>query len=204
MITTFVAPLIVTDTYYAPAGNTSGSDTRLLPRRTGPGPKTQSTKHVSLRMPGSGSSGIEEVAPLAIHANDGSSSAILFRSQRTFTVWRYGVGHSQLLLRAVPDSGNTLCLDLLFEGVRAMQLVTHYKTLELHTASDSESQQMLEFSELSPPWRERYRVVSLHSRSGSGLVLCSRISALRGGEDPVGLPEGPEGREVIWSMRLQS
>ncbi|UZJ33062.1 hypothetical protein [Streptomyces endophytica] len=140
---------------------------------------------------------------MARHANDGSSSAILFRSPRTFTVWRYGVGHSQLLLRAVPDGGDARCLDLLFEGVRAMRLVTHYASLELRTASDSESQQMLEFSELSPPWRERYGVVALHSRSGSGSVLCSRISALRGGEDPVGLPEGPEDREVIWSMRLR-
>ncbi|MFE0136590.1 hypothetical protein ACFWY6_34265 [Streptomyces sp. NPDC059037] len=39
-------------------------------------------------------------------------------------MWRYGAGHSQLLLRATPDSDETTCLDLHFEGVAAVQLGT--------------------------------------------------------------------------------
>ncbi|MGX1853638.1 hypothetical protein [Streptomyces sp. NPDC055299] len=105
--------------------------------------------------------GIEEAVRLTIHSNNGSSSPVLFNSERTFTVWRYGVGHSQLLLRAVPDSRDTLCLDLLFEGVRAMQLVTHYESIELRTASDSETRQILDFSGMASPWRERHLVVAL-------------------------------------------
>ncbi len=138
---------------------------------------------------------------MPIHTNNGPSSEILFSSERAFTVWRYGVGHSQLLLRAAPDSTDTRCLDLLFEDVRAMQLVTRYESIELRTANDDTTQQILDFSELASPWRERHLVVALRSTSGSGFVLCGRISALRGGEDPVGLSVGPEDedREVIWS-----
>ncbi|GES28626.1 hypothetical protein San01_11130 [Streptomyces angustmyceticus] len=128
-------------------------------------------------------------------------SAVLFRSERTFKVWRYGVGHSQLLLRAVPDDTETTCLDLLFEGVRAMQLATHYQSLELHPASEAEAQRILEFSGLAPIWRERNLALSLRSRSTSGFVLCARATALHGGEDPFGNHGGFEERDVVWSAR---
>lgn len=52
-------------------------------------------------------------------SNDDVSSAVMFKSDRAFRVWRYGIGHSQLLLRAVPDSMDTVCLDLLFEAKTA-------------------------------------------------------------------------------------
>lgn len=141
------------------------------------------------------------VVQLTIHSDDAASSASLFRSERTFTVWRYGVGHSQLLLRAVPDSANTACLDLLFEDVKAVQLVTHYESIELHPAGEDEAQQILDFSGLASTWRGRHLAVSLRSRSGSGFVLCRRITALHGGDDPFGPHGGVEERDVMWSIR---
>lgn len=125
----------------------------------------------------------------------------MFKSDRTFRVWRYGVGHSQLLLRAVPDSVDTACLDLLFEGVSAMQLVQQYKSIELCSASKTEAEEILAFSGTSPSGRELRLPVVLRSRSGSGFVLCRSVTAERGGEDPVGSDPEREDRSVIWSSR---
>lgn len=144
---------------------------------------------------------MKEGVELTIHSNNTAGSASLFRSERTFTVWRYGVGHSQLLLRAVPDSTDTACLDLLFEDVKAMQLVTHYESIALHSAGEDEAQQILDFSRVTSTWRERYLAVSLRSGSGSGFVLCRKITALHGGDDPFGPQGGSEEREVVWSTR---
>lgn len=141
---------------------------------------------------------------MTIHSDSAASSASLFRSERTFTVWRYGVGHSQLLLRAVPDRTDAACLDLLFEDVKAMQLVTRYESIELHPAGENEAQQILDSSGVASAWRGRYLVVSLRSRSGAGFVLCRRITALHGGDDPFGPQGGIEERDVMWSIRRQS
>lgn len=137
-------------------------------------------------------------------SNNGASSVVMFKSDRTFRVWRYGVGHSQLLLRAVPDSVDTACLDLRFEGVSAMQLVQHYKSIELRSASMAEAEEILGFSGISPSGREIHLPVVLRSRSGSGFVLCRCVTAERGGEDPVGSDFECEQRSVIWSSRPQS
>ncbi len=137
-------------------------------------------------------------------SSDGESPAVMFTSDRTFRVWRYGVGHSQLLLRAVPDSTDTACLDLLFEGVSAMQLVQQYKSIELCSASEVEAEEILGFSGAKPPVRELLLPVVLRSTSGSGFVLCRSVTALRGGEDPVGSDSDSEDRSVVWSSRPQT
>lgn len=141
---------------------------------------------------------------MPIPSNDDVSSAVMFKSDRTFRVWRYGIGHSQLLLRAVPDSVDTACLDLLFEGVSAMQLVQHYKSIELCSASKTEAEEILGFSGISPSSRELHLPVVLRSRSGSGFVLCRSVTAERGGEDPVGSDFEREDRSVIWTSRPHS
>ncbi|MFF9176047.1 hypothetical protein [Streptomyces sp. NPDC014793] len=128
----------------------------------------------------------------------------MFKSDRTFRVWRYGIGHSQLLLRAVPDSENPACLDLRFEGVSAMQLVQQYKTIELWFTSGAEAEEILGFSGISPSGRELHLPVVLRSRSGSGFVLCRSVTAERGGEDPVGSDPRREDPSVIWSSRPRS
>lgn len=128
----------------------------------------------------------------------------MFRSDRTFRVWRYGIGHSQLLLRAVPDDVDTACLDLLFQGVSAMQLTQQYESIELCSASGTEAEEIIGFSGISPSGREIHLPVVLRSRSGSGFVLCRSVTAERGGEDPFGSDYECEDRTVIWSSRPQS
>ncbi|MGW2448832.1 hypothetical protein [Streptomyces sp. NPDC001675] len=137
-------------------------------------------------------------------SSDDVDPAVMFKSDRTFRVWRYGIGHSQLLLRAVPDSGNPACLDLRFEGVSAMQLVQQYKSIELCSANVTEAEKIFGFSGVGPSGRELHLPVVLRSGSGSGFVLCRSVTAERGGEDPVGSGPGREDRSVVWSSRPRS
>ncbi|GAA4903794.1 hypothetical protein ACFPM3_29255 [Streptomyces coeruleoprunus] len=123
----------------------------------------------------------ERWCPIPSHDAD----PVLFRSDRTFRVWQYGVGHSQLLLRAGPEP-----LELLFEGVHALQLITRYEGIEIRLAEHEEAERMLDYAGLKAPWRERRLPLALHSATGTGFVVCARAKALRG-----------EDREVIWSSR---
>lgn len=67
---------------------------------------------------------------------------------RSFQVWRYGVGHSQLLLRS-PACGNEAdAVHVLFEGVRAVKLRTSYRPLTLRRAAGEERERMLAFAEV--------------------------------------------------------
>lgn len=118
-----------------------------------------------------------------------------FQSPRTFRLWRYGVGHSQLLLRATPEGADTTRLDLRFEGVTAIQLGTRYVAPELRLADRGERDALRKLAQpgLTGP---RHVAIAIESETGSGLVLCGRVSALRGGSDPVG---GTENSEILWS-----
>ncbi|SDN20309.1 hypothetical protein SAMN05444921_121153 [Streptomyces wuyuanensis] len=126
---------------------------------------------------------------------------MLFASERSFRVWRYGVGHSQLLLRAAPDAGHPVRADLLFEGVEAMQLVTRYETLELHTFDEAESERIFERSGVPPRWRSDRLVLGLRSRSGAGYVQCQKVSALLGCTKVLGPDDPSESLDVVWSLR---
>lgn len=136
---------------------------------------------------------------MTTHSDEVSDGFVGFTSQRTFTVWRYGVGHSQLLLRAVPDELSSVCLDLLFEGVSAMKTATHYDSLEIALASADESREIIELSGIPDIWAERRIALALRSRKITGLLLCKRASALLGGSDPVEAPGLAAEQSILWS-----
>lgn len=136
---------------------------------------------------------------MTTRSNDEPSGSVAFSSERTFRVWRYGVGHSQLLLRAVPDEVNSACLDLLFEGVSAMKMATRYESIEVTVASADETREILELSGLSDIRGERSLALALRSRRVTGLVLCKRASALLGGADPVEASGVFAEQSVVWS-----
>ncbi|MGW7076815.1 hypothetical protein [Streptomyces sp. NPDC054866] len=112
-------------------------------------------------------------------------------------MWRYGVGHSQLLLRAAPDTDEVTCLDLHFEGVAAVQLGTRYAAPELRPATEGERQALLKLAQVDAA---PHVALALETTAGIGLVLCRRVSALRGGTDRFG---GIEESEVLWTHRAQ-
>lgn len=126
---------------------------------------------------------------------------VLYESGRTFRIWRYGVGHSHLLLRSLPDGGNTTQLDLHFEAVRAMRLVTRYEALGILAADEPEFSRVFAESGVPPKWRDTQLVVRLSSRSGTGYVQCGRVILDRreGRTSDAIDPPGP--RDVVWSLR---
>ncbi|WP_432076495.1 hypothetical protein [Streptomyces wuyuanensis] len=138
---------------------------------------------------------------MTVRPGTGGEASVLFASERSFRVWRYGSGHSQLLLRAAPDSSETERLDLLFEGVEAMQLITRYEALELHTFDDAESERIFEASGVPSRWRPHRLVLGLRSRSGAGYVQCLKASALLGGTNVLGPDDPSESVDVVWSLR---
>ncbi|MEU2250584.1 hypothetical protein [Streptomyces sp. NPDC019224] len=125
----------------------------------------------------------------------------LFSTERTFRVWRYGVGHSQLLLCSMPWGEHTDRLDLLFEDVHAMQLVTRYEALEIHAVDEPQFDRLYEQSGLPARWKRSQLIVKLKSGSGAGWVQCGRLTLERrkGAEqDPVDR-SGP--RDLLLSLR---
>ena len=109
-------------------------------------------------------------------------------------MWRYGVGHSQLLLRSTPEGTESTCLDLHFEGVAAVQLGIRYVAPRLRPADRHERATLKALAQTGAGPR---RVgIAIESETGSGLVLCSKVSVLRGGADAFG---GVEQSETLWS-----
>jgi hypothetical protein len=54
-----------------------------------------------------------------------------YESDRRFQVWRYQVGHSQLLLRSVKDASHDSRIDLLFKAVDRIDLPTSFDGLNI-------------------------------------------------------------------------
>ncbi|MEI5011327.1 hypothetical protein RB196_32315 [Streptomyces sp. PmtA] len=92
-------------------------------------------------------------------------------------------------------------LDLLFDGVDAMQLVTRYESLELHTLDEEETGRIFELSGVPARWRSDRLVLGLRSRSGAGYVQCLKVSALLGGTNVLGPDDPSESVDVVWSLR---
>lgn len=126
---------------------------------------------------------------------------VLYRSERTFRLWRYGVGHSHLLLRSLPEGAHATQLDLRFEAVRALQLVTRYEALDILAVEEPEFSRMFDESGVPPRWRDTQLIVRLRSRSGTGYVQSGRVILERreGRTDDAADPPGP--RDVVWSLR---
>ncbi|MBT2901666.1 hypothetical protein [Streptomyces sp. McG3] len=131
----------------------------------------------------------------------GARPTVLYASERTFRVWRYGVGHSHLLLRSLPAGRDTTRLDLHFEAVHAMRLVTRYEALRIVAVDEPEFSRVFAESGVPPVWRDAQLIVGLRSRSGTGYVQCGRVILDRR-EGRTGDELDPPGpRDVVWSLR---
>lgn len=97
-------------------------------------------------------------------------------SPARFRVWRYGIGHSQLLLtsRSGPDS--TAHIDLLFEAVQFIRLHRAYQGI--HLAEDPAA---LTDVAIDNPLGLPYLAVAISdsTRTRTGLVVCSRVTITR-------------------------
>ena len=123
-------------------------------------------------------------------------SEVRFKSSRTFRMWRYGVGHSQLLLRATPGGAEPRCVDLHFEGIAAVQLGIRYVAPEVLLATERER---------APNWRHWLSQVGstphrprLANRGRRRARAVQKSQRLLGGTDPFG--EAGDS-EVLWKPK---
>lgn len=56
---------------------------------------------------------------------------VVFESSREFRLWKYAVGHSQLLLRSPSGPEHATCVDIFFKGVSRISSETDYKGLRI-------------------------------------------------------------------------
>jgi hypothetical protein len=98
---------------------------------------------------------------------------------RYFRVWRYGVGHSRLLLHSRASDADSDHLNVLFEDVRAVKLHTSYQPLVLRPADDLARAEMLTFAGIPARHQHRYLSLTLPSPPGeAGFILCARATVL--------------------------
>lgn len=100
-----------------------------------------------------------------------SGPSLPWRTERGFRLWRYGVGHSQLLLRSPGDGGHET-LSIQFEAVELIKVRRSYTDLVLRLAREDEEVGFEEIKSLPIP--QLY--VVLDSQTHIGLVACSRVT----------------------------
>lgn len=64
----------------------------------------------------------------------------MIASDRTFKIWQYSVSHGMLLLRSPTDEGNDTNMDVVFAGVRYVELPAVMKGIEVVSASSPASE----------------------------------------------------------------
>jgi hypothetical protein len=96
---------------------------------------------------------------------------------RRFRVWRYGVGHSQLLLRSPAGGNESDAVHVLFEGVRAVKLRTSYHPLTVRRAAGEERERVLAFAEVPERLHGRMLCLTLPSED-EGFIVCGRATVL--------------------------
>jgi hypothetical protein len=78
---------------------------------------------------------------------------LVIASDREFQLWKYTVGHSQLLLRSTKSPEFPTRIDVFFKGVVEIQLPTHFRGLFLTEGNEDEiakihtSREQLSFKE---------------------------------------------------------
>jgi hypothetical protein len=63
----------------------------------------------------------------------------IFNSRRRFQMWRYTVGHSELLLRSIKSGDSSTRIDVFFKNVHVMHLPTIFEGLIITELSHEES-----------------------------------------------------------------
>ena len=108
---------------------------------------------------------------------------------RRFRPWRYGVGHSQLLLHARADDGHREHINVLFEDVRAVKLRSSFQPLILLSADAATRADILAFAEIPERHRLRYLCLVLPTNGAEpGFILCARATVMALPADGPGSP----------------
>ena len=73
----------------------------------------------------------------------------IINSEREFQIWKYTVGHSQLLLRSTKAPNLPTRIDVLFKGVSEFHLPTTLSGLSVQEASDDQIRKLCSLRESS-------------------------------------------------------
>lgn len=109
---------------------------------------------------------------------------LTWSSDRSFRLWRYGIGHSQLSMRSFgSESADTL--EIFFEGV---------ERIELSRAYHGGIRVSIEEREAAEPGPVKHLMVSIDGSFATGVVVCSRVTVRRLDTD------GPDNMDVLVSV----
>jgi hypothetical protein len=104
---------------------------------------------------------------------------------RQFQLWAYAVGMRRLLLRSNQTESNPTRIDVLFQGVRAINLPTSVNGLRISEAREEEQRRISGQTGLLADDDNRFYVVSGQSFSGYVIAsLCVEIEDDGSYDDP--------------------
>jgi hypothetical protein len=102
------------------------------------------------------------------------STPIIFPT-RDFQMWRYTVGHSQLLLRSPKSTDFPTRIDVLFKGVEEFHLPTDFVGLEISETRHSDLNKLSMFR-ISPSGKKRAKVFTVRGKDYLGYVSALRVA----------------------------
>ena len=97
----------------------------------------------------------------------------MFESSRTFQLWKYLVGHRQLLLRSNRSEAVSTRLDVLFKNVTVINLPTHLDGLSVALAPEHEAESVR--GERGVEARDGQQVYSVRGQNYRGYVIAGSI-----------------------------
>ncbi|WP_121432990.1 hypothetical protein [Actinomadura pelletieri] len=99
--------------------------------------------------------------------------------QRPFSPWRYGVGHSELLMHSHAGTGSDEHINVLFVDVRAVKLRTSYNPLILQAADEQVRLGLLDFAQVPQRFHAQFLSLVLPTPDAEpGFIVCARASIL--------------------------
>jgi hypothetical protein len=99
-------------------------------------------------------------------------SDYIFNSPRTYQLWRYAVGHGQLLLRSTQSADQPTRVDVLFNNVAVLNLPAHFDGLSISEASEAE---VAKFVDLGSWLTGTRKIFLVRSKNFRGYVIAGAV-----------------------------
>lgn len=99
----------------------------------------------------------------------------LMSFSRRFQMWRYAVGHGQLLLRSTKDPDFSTRVDVLFKNVAAIHLPTILAGMTVSDATDSEKSELN--LQIDPSRLEGRKIFVVRGSNYLGYVVAGNVAS---------------------------
>ena len=101
-------------------------------------------------------------------------STQIIKFERRFQIWKYTVGHTQLLLRSTKSPDFPTRIDVLFKGVEAFHMPTTFTGLSIAEASEEEFRTLCSLRP-SPCFGKSTKVLKVQGSDFLGYVAASVV-----------------------------